>query len=821
MVTLVQSLVMLLLVGVFAYRREKMSHAMLMAAAALVVMTVIMGFSILPWLIFAVVAALYLANDLRMDFVTRKVYDFFRKVLPPMTETEKVALEAGDVWWEADLFRGNPDWDKLHAFPKPELTAEEQSFLDNETETLCRMLDDWEIVNQRKDLPKEVWDYMKEQGFFGLIISKQYGGKEFSALAHSTIVTKIASRSGSAAVTVMVPNSLGPAELLMHYGTTEQKDRYLPTLATGEEIPCFALTAPKAGSDAGAIPDTGVVCMGEHEGEQVLGIRLNFDKRYITLAPVATVVGLAFKLQDPDGLLGDNTTRDYGITCALIPADHPGMEIGNRHIPMSMAFMNGPVRGEDVFIPVDWIIGGREYAGQGWRMLMESLAAGRSISLPAIGAATGKVSYRMTGAYARIREQFKTPIGYFQGVEEAMSRIAGYAYQLEACRVMTASAVDLGVKPSVVSAIAKYHMTEMGRQTATDAMDVHGGRGLILGERNYLAYGYMNQPIGITVEGANILTRNLIIFGQGAIRCHPYIFREMQAATNDDFETGLKKFDSLLFRHIGYSLSNFARAFALGLTGARIKRVPVDGPTAVYYRQLSRMSAALAFTSDIAMLILGGELKRKERLSARLGDALSHLYLSSSVLKFYRDSGCREADLPYVDWNLQTSLFEIQKALLEFCENFSNRFVGKFLKRMIFPFGPSYELPSDRLEHKLVAAMMEESELRDRITRYTYINRDPQDATGRVENAFSLVLATVGTRKIIRKAVKAGDIDRSLSPEQRARKAVELELIDNGAATAFIEAEAARLDAIQVDDYTPEAVKNASGEIDNPDQQAA
>lgn len=666
MMGLLQIVVMLLVVGFCAYQRMAMKKAMIINAVALVVLWIHGGFTwglFISLLIFAVVATFYLLPDLRIDWISRKAYLFMQKVLPPMNETEKTALEAGDVWWEGDLFRGNPDWNKMLTIAKPALTEEEQSFVDNETEELCSMLDDWDIVHKRKDLPAEVWQFIKDKGFLGMIIPKEFGGKGFSALAHSTVVTKIATRSGSAAVTVMVPNSLGPGELLLHYGTQEQKDYYLPRLAKGEEIPCFALTSPVAGSDAGAIPDKGIVCKGEYQGKDVLGIKLTWNKRYITLAPVATIVGLAFKLYDPDNLIGDK--EDYGITCALIPADHPGVEIGQRHLPMNQAFMNGTTTGKDVFIPMDMLIGGQEFAGQGWRMLMESLAAGRSISLPAMGTAVAKLSYRMTGAYSLVREQFKTPIGRFEGVEEAMARIAGLAYRTEASRVMTAGAVDLGIKPSVVSAIAKYHMTEMGREIMNHSMDIHGGRAIIMGERNYLANGYMSQPIGITVEGANILTRNLMIFGQGAIRCHPYVFREMLAAQMEDTEEGVKRFDSLLFRHIGYGVSNFARTFALGLSASKFANKPVGGQTGKYYQHLTRMSSALALTSDIAMGILGGDLKRKERLSARLADVLSHLYMCSAVLKYYQDNDRPLADLPYVKWNMEYGLHKIQEAFYD------------------------------------------------------------------------------------------------------------------------------------------------------------
>lgn len=807
MMGLLQIVVMLLVVGFCAYQRMAMKKAMIINAVALVVLWIHGGFTwglFISLLIFAVVATFYLLPDLRIDWISRKAYLFMQKVLPPMNDTEKTALEAGDVWWEGDLFRGNPDWNKMLTIAKPALTEEEQLFVDNETEELCSMLDDWDIVHKRKDLPPEVWQFIKDKGFLGMIIPKEFGGKGFSALAHSTVVTKIATRSGSAAVTVMVPNSLGPGELLLHYGTQEQKDYYLPRLAKGEEIPCFALTSPVAGSDAGAIPDKGIVCKGEYQGKEVLGIKLTWNKRYITLAPVATIVGLAFKLYDPDNLLGDK--EDYGITCALIPADHPGVEIGQRHLPMNQAFMNGTTTGKDVFIPMDMLIGGQEFAGQGWRMLMESLAAGRSISLPAMGTAVAKLSYRMTGAYSLVREQFKTPIGRFEGVEEAMARIAGLAYRTEASRVMTAGAVDLGIKPSVVSAIAKYHMTEMGREIMNHSMDIHGGRAIIMGERNYLANGYMSQPIGITVEGANILTRNLMIFGQGAIRCHPYVLREMMAAQLEDTEEGVKRFDSLLFRHIGYGVSNFARTFALGLSAAKFASKPVGGQTGKYYQHLTRMSSALALTSDIAMGILGGDLKRKERLSARLADVLSHLYMCSAVLKYYQDNDRPLADLPYVKWNMEYGLHKIQEAFYDFYENFPIKAVGKMLRFIAFPYGKSYSYPSDKLEQEIVKPMMQNCEIRDRITEYAYVGKTEDDVTGRVELAFLKVLAADEVRRKLRKAMKAGDLDKNATNMERIEQAIEKGIIDKDEQQILVDAENARMDVIQVDDYSHEEI---------------
>jgi len=803
MIILFQFLILIGIVWASAYKRVRMGQALSVAGVALVLMSYYSEVKILLWIIYSVVAILYFADDLRKDKITRPIFKMFKKVLPPMNQTEREALEAGDVWWDGELFKGNPDWKQMLNFKKPELTEEEQSFVDNQVETICQMVSDWDINFKDKDLPKEAWDYLKKEGFWGLIIPKKYGGKAFSAFAHSTIVSKLSTRSGTLGITTMVPNSLGPAELLLHYGTDEQKNHYLPRLASGEDIPCFALTGPKAGSDAGAIPDDGIVCKGEFEGKQVLGIRVSWDKRYITLAPVATVLGLAFKMYDPDGLIGD--IQDIGITVALIPTSHKGVEIGDRHYPMGQAFMNGPTRGKDVFIPLDWIVGGQDYAGKGWGMLVECLSAGRGISLPSSSTATAKVAYRATGAYSVLREQFKSEIGKFEGVEEALARIAGGTYQMEAARIMTAGAVDLGVKPSVVTAIAKYHMTESARDIISDSMDIHGGRGVIMGERNYLSTGYMSMPIGITVEGANILTRNLMIFGQGAVRCHPFVFREMQAANNENEQQGIDEFDSLFFRHIGYGLSNFIRSFTLGLTAGKIVSKPVSGETGRYYQQLTRMSSALALVSDISMAVLGGELKRKERLSARLGDVLSYLYLSSTVLKYFEDGGRKESDLPYVEWTIKNNLYQIQKAFNEFFDNFNPAWLGKLLRRIVFPYGSNYKLPDDRLDHKIVKSMFNHNELRDRLTKNIFIGNE-NDPVGRIENAFNKVLETQEIALTLKLAAKQEKFTITREAEQTITNAVTAGVLTRQQADDYLASEAVRLDAMQVDEYSKDYI---------------
>jgi len=652
---------------------------------------------------------------LRRLFISNFILKLFRKILPQVSQTEQEALDAGTVWWDGELFSGRPRWSRLLAMPKTGLSAAEQSFLDNEVEQLCGMLDDWDITHNRADLSPETWQFIKDKGFFGMIIPQEYGGLEFSAQAHSAVVAKVSSRSGTAGVTVMVPNSLGPAELLLKYGTQPQKDQYLRRLAKGLEVPCFALTGPFAGSDAGAIPDYGFVCKGEFNGQQdVLGMRVTWEKRYITLAPVATLLGLAFKLYDPDHLLGAET--ELGITLALIPTNTPGVQVGRRHFPLNSAFLNGPTSGNDVFIPMEYIIGGMTRIGQGWRMLMDCLSVGRSISLPASAVGGAKLAVRSSGAYGRVRKQFHVPVGKFEGVEEALARIGGNTYLMEATRRMTALGVDLGEKPSVISAIAKYHCTERGRQVINDAMDVHGGKGICMGPDNYLARMYQQTPIGITVEGANILTRCLIIFGQGAVRAHPYVLREMQAAHSQNPQKALLDFDAAFFGHLSFSLSNAVRSLLYALSGGCLIAVPTAQPTRRYYQSLTRYAASFAFAADIAMLVLGGTLKRREKLSARLGDVLSQLYLCSATLKKFEDDGRPQEDEPLLHWAVQDSLFRLQTAFDGVMQNFPNRFFALLLRGLIFPLGQCRRPPSDELGHRVAKLMLEPGPSRDRLT---------------------------------------------------------------------------------------------------------
>ena len=709
----------------------------------------------------AVLTGLLLIPPLRRSVITRPIFSTYRKVLPQMSDTERDALEAGSVWWEGELFRGQPDWQKLHAYPQPKLTAAEQSFLDNECEEACRLVNDWQVTQELYDLPAEAWRYIKDKGFLGMIIPKQYGGLEFSAYAHSQVVTKLSTRSSALSVSVMVPNSLGPAELLLHYGTDEQKNHYLPRLAKGIEVPAFALTSPWAGSDAASIPDSGVVCKGLYQGNEVLGMRVSWDKRYITLAPVCTVFGLAFHLYDPDGLLGDK--KHVGITCALVPYDHPGVETGRRHFPLNAMFMNGPTRGQDVFMPLDFIIGGPEKAGHGWRMLMECLAAGRSISLPSSNTGMAQMTARAVGGYARVRSQFKMAVGKFEGVEEALTRIGAYTYLMDAVRKMTAGAVDLGEKPSVVSAIAKYHVTERARQVVNDGMDVIGGKGICLGPSNFLGRAYQLVPIGITVEGANILTRSLIIFGQGAIRCHPYLLPEMQAAQNPDQKQGLVDFDKALFGHIGFTIKNGCRALWLGMTGSHFAALNVDTAPEMrrYYQQLTRFSAAFAFMADISLLVLGGSVKRREKLSARLGDILAQMYLISCTLKRYEEEGRQVEDAPLAHWAIWDAMYKAQQAFDGVIANFPVRFIAAFLHRSIFPWGHPYIVPSDDVGHEVAKALIAPSATRDRLTAECYLPLVESEPVGAIELALKATLLAEPIEARIRAAEKDGHFDNN------------------------------------------------------------
>ena len=749
-------------------------------------------------------AFLWLLNvrPLRIAMISRPFMKGYRRLLPSMSRTEREALEAGTVWWDGELFTGNPDWSKLRSLAPARLTAEEQAFLDGPCEELCGLLDDFDITHRRADLPPEVWAFLKSRGFFAMIIPKHYGGLQFSAYAHSCVLVKLAGRSVTCASTVAVPNSLGPAELLVHYGTEAQKDHYLPRLARGEDVPCFALTGPRVGSDAAAIPDTGIVCRGSWQGEQVIGLKLNFSKRYITLAPVATVVGLAFRMYDPEQLLG--TQADLGITCALIPRDTAGLEIGLRHFPLNIPFQNGPLRGHDVFVPLDCIIGGPKMAGQGWRMLVEQLSVGRCISLPSNATGGAKAAIFATGAYARIRRQFNTPVGRFEGVEQVIARMVGLTYTMDAARSVTTAAIDAGARPAVPAGILKYHVTELARRVADDAMDVHGGKGICLGPRNYLGRGYQSIPIAITVEGANILTRSLIIFGQGAIRCHPFVLREMNAARNPDRKQGLKEFDAALFAHIGFALSNAVRSLVMALTFARFSKAPDTGPTRRYYQHIQRFSASFAFATDVTMLVFGGYLKKKESISARLGDVLSAMYLASMVLKHHEDQGQPPEDLPVVEWACRQLLYQAQEQLHSVLRNFPKRWrwVAWLLRVLIFPRGLTYFAPGDRLGRALADLVMTPGAARDRLSLGVYRAVEAGNPFGLLQQALELTPAAEAIEKKMRiEGVKSGRIT-SLDLPRQIDEALALAIISAEEAAFLKDYDAKVMNLINVDEFT-------------------
>jgi acyl-CoA dehydrogenase len=790
--------------GVLSYHRASLIVWTISFTILMVLMTCLttMGaFGLtFSWLIFLAVALLLNVLPLRRRLLTSRILTFYKKVMPPMSRTEREALAAGTVTWEGDLFCGAPRWDKLLKLPKPALSVEEQAFLNGPVEQLCAMINDWDITHNRADMPPEMWQFLKDQGFFSLIIPKSYGGKEFSAYAHSQILTKVYGLSGTVASTIGVPNSLGPAELLLRYGTDEQKSHYLPRLARGDEIPCFALTGPDAGSDAGAMPDTGEVCMDMHDGKQVLGIRLNFNKRYITLAPVATVIGLAFKLIDPNHLLGNK--EHLGITCALIPRNTPNVQIGRRHFPVNIVFQNGPIHGKNVFIPIDWIIGGPKMAGQGWRMLMECLAAGRAISLPASSTGAAKSMAYATGAYARIRRQFNIPIGQFEGVEAVVGRIAGHTYMIDAARSFVVASIDAGAHPAIASAIIKYHTTEMGRRVANDAMDVHGGKGICLGPNNYLGRSYESVPVAITVEGANILTRNMIIFGQGAMRCHPYIYTELQAAQLDDATQSLIEFDKAIIGHLSFSISNVVRSLWLSLTCGIFVRAPA-GKTKRYFQQSTRFSAAFALVADMSLIIIGGALKRRENISARLGDLLSYLFLLSATLKHFYDQGSPEEDMPLVRYASDTYLYEIQQTFTDFFQNFPNKWAAGLFKLIIFPFGKNFAKPTDKSVYQVAQLFMAPSPSRDRVTQGVYTGATEHNAVALVQDALLKSLLSEPVEKVLQQAMR-DKLITGITLTDQANAACHQLIISNQEMQLVVQAELARHKVIAVDDFAPE-----------------
>ena len=739
-----------------------------------------------------------LVAPLREVLIAKPAFNILSKAMPSMSITEREALEAGTSWWEKELFMGAPDWEKFDQYPYPKLSVEEQSFIDNEVQQLCSMLDEWKIHHKDKNLPPEVWQFIKDKGFLGLIIPKSFGGKQFSAFAQSRIMSKIASRSLTAAVSCMVPNSLGPGELLLHYGTTAQKQRYLPGLANGTEIPCFGLTSPEAGSDAGAIPDTGIVCYGSYKGQEVLGLKMNFSKRWITLAPIATVIGLAFKLYDPDGLLGDKSKSEYGITCALIPASHEGIKIGARHNP-GAPFMNGTVEGTDIFIPIDWIIGGQQNAGKGWRMLMECLGVGRGISLPALATAAGEMSYLLVGAFASVRQQFKVSVGHFEGVQEATSDIASDAYMLESFRYMVTCGLNQGGTPAVMTAMAKYYATETMRKVINHGMDVVGGRAIQLGPRNFMALTYQSIPVAITVEGANILTRSLMIFGQGSMRCHPYLFEELQLLQADDKASALKKFNNLLFKHLAYTFNRAAKALAFGLTGgSKEGSSSADDFSKPYYAIINRMSANFALTADMALGILAGDLKRKEMLSGRLADIHAHLFIATAILNYYEHGQRTESDQKHAELALNKALYNAQEAFFGLYENFPVKIAATLVKLISFPFGRPVTKPSDELKQQVAQLLLKENSFRAELKKHVYYTTDETDVMGRMESTFQMLLTLQPLWDKFKKA-ESKDQFKGLTFEEHITDAVAVGFITANEAEQLLKYNAKRYDSMLTD----------------------
>ncbi|MCW9009533.1 acyl-CoA dehydrogenase [Marinobacter sp.] len=774
---------------------------------------------ILSFLIGGILLALALLvtlpGDLRLDKLSRPLLGWVRSRLPKLSPTEQEALNSGSVDWDGELFSGQPEWNKLLDAAPAHLTSEEQAFLDGPVEELCKMLDDWQITHEHYDLPDKVWKFIRSKGFFGLVIPKEDGGLGFSNTAHSEIVMKISTRSVSAAVTVMVPNSLGPGELLMHYGTDEQKQHYLPRLAGGEEIPCFALTSPVAGSDAGAIPDKGIVCKGEWNGKEVLGLKVTWNKRYITLAPVATLIGLAIKVYDPEHLLGEQD--EIGVTCVMVPRDTDGVNAGARHLPMNTVFMNGPTWGTEVFIPMEQVIGGQDMLGKGWKMLLECLSIGRSISLPALGTGAGKLASLATGSYAYTREQFGRSISQFEGVQEALEPIAGYTYMMDAARLLTAGMLDRGVRPSVPSAVLKYRNTDLMREVINHAMDVVAGRGVITGPRNFLARAYQAVPIGITVEGANILTRSLMVFGQGAIRCHPFIVEEIEAAGMEYQDQAAKKFDGIFYRHLAHTTRNALRAFVLGLSKGWLESAPRQGDIQKYYRQLGRFSAAFALMTDVTLLTVGGGLKARQRLSGRMADCLVQLYYATAVIKQWHEEGYPDDQRDLVEWCLQTCLHDLQDSMREAIINFPVPALRWPLRLMVFPLGATgLNGPDDKLGAKVAATIVKDTPVRQRISRGTFINADPSDPLGRVLNAYRLANETEESRHKLHEAIRSRDEDEVdgialLMGHQRK------ELVDWACAQGIVKAEecpkleealTALYDVIRVDAFDADGLKS-------------
>ena len=798
--------------AVFYFEASRTTGSIIVIAASILV-TLLSPWTLILGLPLILISIVVMIDSLRMKLITQPAYKTLANAMPSMSTTEREALDAGTSWWEKELFMGAPNWKTFNEYPYPKLSDEEQSFIDNEVQQLCEMLNEWEIHHELKDLPPEVWTFIKEKGFLGLIIPKEYGGKAFSSFAQSRIMSKIASRSLTTAVSCMVPNSLGPGELLLHYGTEEQKKRYLPGLAIGEEIPCFGLTSPEAGSDAGAIPDTGVVCYGEFKGQEMLGLRMNFSKRWITLAPIATVVGLAFKLYDPDGLLGNPDKTEYGITCALLPANHDGVKVGPRHNPGS-PFMNGTVDGKDVFIPLDWIIGGVENAGKGWRMLMECLAVGRGISLPALSTAAGEMSYLTVGAFAKVRQQFKVSVGKFEGVQEATSDIASDTYMLEAFRYLVTCGLNQGGKPAVMTAMAKYYATETMRKVVNHGMDVVGGRAIQMGPRNFMALMYQAIPVSITVEGANILSRSLMIFGQGSMRCHPYLFEELQLLQADDKEQALKTFNDMLFKHLGYTFNRTARSFSYGYFGGSSNAPEtVDSFTLPYYKTINRLSANFALTADMCLGLLAGDIKRKEMLSGRLADIHSNLFIATAILKYYENGKKTEAEQIHAELALEKALFNAQEAFYGLFDNFPIGIAAGVVKFICFPLGRPVKKPKDELKVKAGDLIMQENAFRDQLKKHVFYTTDPNDVTGRMESTFQMLLDVEELWNKFKKAESKGLLS-GLTFEEHIASALQSNFINQTEADHLLEYNAQRFDSMLTDIFDLELDETLA--LENP-----
>ncbi|MCU4639525.1 acyl-CoA dehydrogenase [Acinetobacter courvalinii] len=799
--------------ALFYFEASRTVGSVLAIVTAILCSVLITPWSLLLGVPIIIASIILLITPLRDALISRPAFKVLSNAMPSMSTTEREALDAGTSWWEKELFMGAPDWEKFDQYPYPVLSAEEQAFLDNEVQQLCSMLDEWQIHHQDKDLPPEVWQFIKDNGFLGLIIPKSFGGKQFTPFAQSRIMSKIASRSLTAAVSCMVPNSLGPGELLLHYGTEEQKQRYLPGLANGTEVPCFGLTSPEAGSDAGAIPDTGVVCHGQYQGQQVLGLKMNFSKRWITLAPIATVIGLAFKLYDPEGLLGDKTKVEYGITCALIPADHEGIQIGPRHNP-GAPFMNGTVEGRDVFIPLDWIIGGQQNAGKGWRMLMECLGVGRGISLPALATAAGEMSYLLVGAFASVRQQFKISVGHFEGVQEATSDIASDAYMLESFRYLVTCGLNQGGTPAVMTAMAKYYATETMRKVVNHGMDVVGGRAIQLGPRNFLALTYQSIPVAITVEGANILTRSLMIFGQGSMRCHPYLFEELQLLQAEDKAAAFKEFSPLLFKHLAYTFNRAAKALAFSITGGSDEGSKnADNFSKAYYSKINRFSADFALTADMALGILAGDLKRKEMLSGRLADIHAHLFIATAILKYYEQGQRTEAEQKHAELALNKALYQVQEAFFGFYDNFPMPLAVAMVKLICFPFGRPIAAPSDQLKQEVAQLMMQEHAFREQLKQHVYYNTDANDVMGRMESTFQSLLQLQPLWNKFKKA-ESKDQFSGLTFEAHIANAIETGFITTAEAESLLDYNAKRYDSMLTDIFDEHLVDDLP--LENP-----